>query len=246
MKKYGLREVQYFQPRRNLDTKGVPKDYSAFDEACKHFDTWMTAGYRNRFDTWVLDSSTTLIDASQDKAIILLGSDAYKGAGSKTYEEAKKYGLVSPKKQDFGSERSMTEQFVRMLKDSGKNVVILSHERELTDDSGNVTAIVPLLTGKSQEDVPIMFDEVYRLISKPVGQDVTRTLLTQPDVMHITSRVGSRLGVPNGTLWSYDELKKAVGLVRAAQRKLLEDAAKAAPAPTGTLATPAALEGSRR
>lgn len=218
VKKYGLKHVEFFQPLRNLDSKGIPKDYNAFDAACKYFDDWMVPSKRDQFDTWVLDSCTTLIDASQDKAVILLGDPAFKGAGSKTYEEAKRTGLLVPKLQDYGSERSMTEQFVRMLKDSGKHVVIICHERELTTDSGSLKGIVPLLTGKSQEDIPIMFDEVYRLESKPKGMENVHVLKTQPATVE---RVGSRLGVPNDTEWSYEVLSKVINDIRAEQRKLL-------------------------
>jgi hypothetical protein len=228
VKKYGLKQIQYYQPQRNLTSQGVPKDYNALDEACKYFDLWMTPGKRDQFDTWVLDSATTLIDASQDKAIILLGGK-FKGAASSTYDEAKQYGLVSPKLQDFGAERSMTEQFVRMLVESGKHVVVLCHEREQTNDQGATTAVLPLLTGKSQEDIPIMFHEVYRLQARPVGTEIKRLLQTAP-VGGV--RCGSRLGVPDGTPWEFDALNKVITDLRITQRKLLQDAKQAAPVST--------------
>lgn len=227
VKKYGLKNVQFFQPKRNLDGRGVPKDYNAIDDACKYFDLWMTPANIDKFDTWVLDSATTLIDASTDKAIMLLGDKNFKGAESQTYEMAKRFGLVVPKLQDYGAERSMTEQIVRMLVDSGKNVVVLCHEREQTNDSGATTAVEPLLTGKSKEDIPIMFDEVYRLVAQTVGTTVRRELQTQPLG---GQKVGSRLGVPNGTLWDYESLKGVIDSIRAEQRKLLQDAQQPAPA----------------
>lgn len=218
VKQYGVKQVQYFQPIRNLDSKGVPKDYNAFDAACKYFDDWMVAGKREQFDTWVIDSVTTLIDAGTDKAIMLLGSNTFKGAGSQTYKEAQQTGLVVPKLQDYGAERSMTEQFVRMLLDSGKHVVVICHERVKTDSQGTVEGIGPLLTGKSQQDIPIMFDEVYRLVTKPVGLETKRLLQTTP-VGHV--KVGSRLGVPTDTEWNYESLSKIMAAIRADQRALL-------------------------
>ena len=229
VKRYGLRSIEYFQPVRNLDGKGVPKDYNAIDAACKYFDDWMTPARRDKFDTWVLDSATTLIDASTDKAILLLGGKDFKGAGSTTLEEARRYGLISPKIQDYGAERSMTEQIIRMLVDSDKHVVVICHEREQTNDGGNVTGIVPLLTGKSVEDVPIMFDEVYRLMARPVGTTVVRELRTVPIG---GMKVGSRLGVPDGTPWDYESLLKVITSIRTEQQKLLQAASQLAPAST--------------
>lgn len=218
VKQYGVKQVQYFQPVRNLDSKGVPKDYNAFDAACKYFDDWMVAGKREQFDTWVVDSATTLIDTGTDKAIMLLGSSTFKGAGSQTYNEAKSSGLVVPKKQDYGAERSMTEQFVRMILDSGKHVVLICHERINSTDDGTTTSIGPLLTGKSQQDIPIMFNEVYRLVTKPVGLETKRLLQTAP-IGHV--KVGSRLGVSTDTEWNYESLSKIMAAIRADQRALL-------------------------
>lgn len=219
VKKYGVKQVLYHQPTRNLDAKGVPKDYNALDDACRYFDEWMKPGKVDQFDTWVIDSATTLIEASTDKAIMLLGNNQFKGGGSNTYKEAQTYGLLLPKKQDYGAERSMTEQIVRMVVDSGKHVVVICHERIKSDDDGTVTGIVPLLTGKSQQDIPIMFDEVYRLVTKPVGTETKRLLQTTP-VGNV--KVGSRLGVPQDTEWSYENLSKIFLMLRTEQRALLE------------------------
>ena len=228
--KYGVRNVEFFQPKRILDGKGVPANYNAFDSACLYFDEWMKPGKVDKFDTWVLDSATSLIDASTDKAIILLGGKL-KGSLSNTYEQAKMHGIVVPKRQDYGAERSMTESFIRMLKDSGKNVVVICHEREITNDSGSVTAVVPLLTGKSQQDVPIMFDEVYRLTVKPSGTGMARVLQTQPSG---AVKVGSRLGVPTDTAWDYDTLHKIITDLRTEQKRLAESGT----APAAQPATP--------
>src|SRR4030065_301437 len=35
--KYGLKEIKFFQPVRNTDARGVPRDYNAFDAACRGF-----------------------------------------------------------------------------------------------------------------------------------------------------------------------------------------------------------------
>lgn len=228
IRQHGYKEVQYFQPMRETSAQGVPKNYNAFDAACRYFDECMSPAKRDTFDTWVLDSCTTLIDMAQDKAIILLGDNTFKGAGSKTYEEAQKKGLVVPKKQDYGAERSMTESFVRMLRDSGKHCIIICHERELSTDDGTPIAIVPLLTGKSQEDIPIMFDEVYRLQVKRSGPDLIHILQTEPTTVE---RVGSRLGIKNGTPWNYESLQKALADNKVEREKVISAQGALQPGP---------------
>lgn len=235
IRQHGYKEVQYFQPMREADKLGVPKNYNAFDAACRYFDECMAPAKRDTFDTWVLDSCTTLIDMAQDKAIILLGDATFKGAGSNTYKEAQMKGLVVPKKQDYGAERSMTESFVRMLRDSGKHCIVICHEREISKDDGTITAIVPLLTGKSQQDIPIMFDEVYRLQAKRQGEEIIRSLQTEPVTVE---KVGSRLGIKSGTLWNFESLQKALADNKAEREKVIQ--AQKASQPASVASTTAA------
>lgn len=101
----------------------------------------------------------------------------------------------------------MVEQFVQMVLDSQKHVVLLCHEKEVTSDSGSVTAITPLLTGKGVQAVGLKFDEVYRLKTTKSGNETRRTLMTKSDGI---SMCGSRYGVPDGTEWNYDALIKAM------------------------------------
>lgn len=218
VKQYGLLDIQYEQFRDKFDRRGVPTAHDAFDSACVYFDKWMALGKRDQFDTWVIDSGSTLGMAALYKSIILLGNaEATKefGQRSGTWTAAKKHGLIIPKIQDYGAERSQMEQFVAMVMDSDKNFVLVCHEKELTDDEGNLVGIVPLLTGKSVETVPIMFDEVYSVESKPVGMERTYTLITHPIGVR---KVGTRYGVPDGTPATYEGIKAALDKIRAEQQ----------------------------
>ncbi len=197
------------------DKAGVVMDHTAFDNACRYFDEWMKPvgkwpGFavvgREHFDTWVIDSGTTASEYALNKAIVLLGSKKL-GIASQTHAQAINTGLVYPKMQDWGSERSMVEQFIDMVKDSGKNVVFICHEKELTNDEGIPTAIVPLLTGKGVDSVSLKFDEVYRLTMKRKGTDHIRALQTEPDGL---TKCGSRYGVPNGTEWNWNAIQDAI------------------------------------
>lgn len=212
--KYGFRNFFYETFTENKLVKGVPQSHNAFDDACRFFDEWMKKDGKwkdlhtgkeyavgvDQFDTWIIDSGTTLSEFAQYKAIIIMGGMKL----SKTHEEAMKHGLLVPKIQDYGSERSLVEQFVDMVKSTGKNVVLICHEKETTDDNGNTTAVVPLLTGKSSESISLKFDEVYNLRIKKAGMQTVRYLQTAADGLR---KVGSRYGIPNESAWDWDTVK---------------------------------------
>lgn len=217
IKQYGKRDILYHQ---FYDTKrdkgGVPLNHNALDDASRFFDEMMKPENVDRFDTWVVDTGTTLSEASMNKAIILLGGGGFYGITSKTHTEAKKHGLVVPKIQDYGSERSMVEQFVQMVKDSGKHFIFICHEKERSDKAGNLIDICPLLTGKGVEAVMLKFDEVYSLKVEGNVRTRQRTLLTDSDGIRVA---GSRYGIPAGTEWNYDSIKSALDKLRAQNLK---------------------------
>lgn len=222
--KYGVRNVFYetFTERKLL--KGIPQAHNAFDDACRFFDEWMKKDGKwkdlntgkeyavgvDMFDTWIIDSGTTLSEFAQYKAVIVMGGMKL----SKTHEEAVRHGLIVPKIQDYASERSLVEQFVDMVKSTGKNVVLICHEKELTDDNGNVTGVTPLLTGKSTEAISLKFDEVWNLRVKKAGPNTVRYLQTVADGLR---KVGSRYGVPNESQWDWDTVKGHLDKIHAAQ-----------------------------
>lgn len=226
VKQYGLRDI-FFEvfTEKNL-IKGIPQMHNAFDDGCKFFDEWMKPKGRwsgsdgrmydvgrDMFDTWIIDSGTTLSEVAQYKAVYVMG----KMKLSKTHEQGLSAGLLVPKIQDYSSERSLVEQFVDMVKSSGKNVVLICHEKEITDsDSGNVIEIVPLLTGKSAETVPLKFDEVYNLRVKKKGMDTVRYLQTEQDALR---KVGSRYGLPNESAWNWDSIFSTLKSIKDKQRQ---------------------------
>lgn len=215
VKRHGWRDIQYEQfTEVNVAKSGVIQKANAFDDACRYFDAWMSpkGTWKGKscspemFDTWVIDSGTTLSELALNKAIVLLGDKSF-AAASNTHQQALTHGMVFPKIQDYGSERSLVEQFVQMILDSGKNVVLLCHEKEVTNSQGSVTQIVPLLTGKGVQAVALKFDEVYRLISRRKGTELERTLVTVTDTIAMAK---SRYGIPTGTPWAYDNIIKAI------------------------------------
>lgn len=223
--KYGIRDVFYQEFNETKVAKGVVTQHNAFDDACRYFDEWMkpegtvtdkVTGQvykvgRDQFDTFVIDSCTILSELALNKAVIITGQMKL----SHSHEVGVKLGLIVPKIQDYGAERSLIEQFVDMVMSSGKNIVVLCHEKEVTDDNGNVTAIVPLLTGKSAERIPLKFDEVYNLKAVRQGPNIVRSLQTAADGIR---KVGTRYGIPDGSAWEWDTIKGTLDKIKLAQR----------------------------
>lgn len=206
-KRYGNRSIEYQTfVEKTKNNLGVVTQHNAFDDACRYFDEWMKPGKRDQFDTWVVDSVTALTIAALNKSIILLGTKAL-SVTSTTLEKAIKTGAIYPVLQDWGAERSLVEQFMRMVKDSGKHALLLCHEGEQRDKEGTLIALEPLMTGKSKEIIPAMFDELWYLRVERKGPDVVRYLQTQPDGLR---KCGTRIGVPDGTPYEYDAVVKSL------------------------------------
>lgn len=222
VKQFGLRDVFYEQFEESNVKKGVAITHNAFDDACRYFDEWMKSsgkwkGYdvgRDMFDTFVLDSGTTLSELALNKAVIVLGGMKL----SQTHQQGVGAGLIVPKLQDFGAERSLTEQFIDMVRSSGKNFVLICHEKEVYKGEGKdavLESIVPMFTGKSVEAIPLKFDEVYNLRIKPVGTKTVRYLQTEQDSHR---KAGSRYGIPNEIEPSFDVLKSHIDRIHKAQQ----------------------------
>lgn len=240
IKKHGYRKSIMFErfKEANVDPRGIVRVHNAFDDACRYFDACMKPTgskwkgsngqvmdvHPDMFDTWVIDSGTTLSQFALNKAIVLLGGPGL-GIASKTHAQAINTGLIYPKQQDYGAERSMVKDFIKMVKDSDKNVLVLCHEREITDDNGNLKAVVPLLTGKGVEEIPIMFDEVWNIQRRPVGTEVVIQIITQQTS---TLKVGSRLGVPNQTPFEYSAIRRALDANNEARTAAKQSASTAA------------------
>lgn len=209
LKRHGWRPNTMYEQfhEKSLTKMGVVEIPDAFDAACRYFDESMKKPHVDEFDTWVIDTGTSLADAAMNKSIFLLGGKGFTGSKSHTHEQAMKYGLLLPKQQDFGGERSMAEQFVKMVKDSGKHMVFLCHERTYQNEDGVITKIAPLLTGKSVEAVSAMFDELYRVQLVRKGLDFKRVLKTNTNGVFMA---GTRIGVPDDTEWNWDALQAAL------------------------------------
>jgi len=217
VRKHGVRQFIWEEFYERSFKGAIVTAHNAYDDACKFFDLMMTTANRGRFDTWVIDSGTTLSSDAQNKAVILLGTKDYHFM-SKTQEEALRHGLLVPKIQDYGAERSLVEQFVDMVLSSEKHVVFICHEKEVRNKEGDLISLVPNLIGQSAEAVPLRFDEVYNVqankgelkydkATNKTEQVWDRVCITQPDGLR---KVGSRHGVPDKTPWEFESVMKAI------------------------------------
>lgn len=207
---YSKNVVDVFVPKPDKRTnRGIATEFNVYDSACLYFDESMKKP--DSFDTWVLDSATSLGEAARTKGIILLGGTQLGPKPmSNTQANAIKTGMLLPRLQDFGAERSLLEQFVDMLLDTDKHVVVLAHEKDIYEGEGDDARLVgigPLFTGQSMERVPLKFSEVYNLRSKKEGQAFKRFIQTSPDGIRAC---GSRRGIPDGTEWNYNALTAAL------------------------------------
>lgn len=201
---HGKRDVIYQQfEELNFGKGGVVTRHVAFDQAYEFFETMQKPANADKFDTWVIDSGTTLSEYAANKAAFVLGQMKL----SHTFDKAMSTGLFVQVQQDFGAERSLVEQFVRAVRSTQKHFVFICHEHEATNDAGVVTAIRPLLTGKSRTDVPLLFDEVYNLQAKLVGQGMKRFLVTHTNGIRMAK---TRYGVPDETPWDWESIKRAI------------------------------------
>lgn len=209
--KYGLPDIQYQQFTEKSTTKGgVVSKHNAFDDAFVYYESMMKPDKVDTFDTWVIDTATSLSEVALNKALIFMGQNKL----SQTHQTAMTQGVVVPKLQDYGAERSLIEQFVAMVLGSGKHVVLLCHEKELYEGDV-VVGRVPLLTGKGVEAICALFDEVYNLQTVRKGPDLFHQVTTEAVGKNMAK---SRLGIPSGTEWNWPAIKTELDKISAAQR----------------------------
>lgn len=176
LRKYGVRSIIYekFPEPAVADPKKMP---TAYAKACLFFDEWTAPGKINQWDTAVIDSGTTLSIVARCQALMILG----KLQRSKTLEKAQLHGMEAMEQSDWGAERSLVEKFVKQLLDTGKNVLLLVHEKEVVKNG--VTEIMPLFTGDSKTVIPAMFKDVWQL--RPTIQN------NQPAIKLVASPIGN-------------------------------------------------------
>lgn len=152
-----LEDVVYETIReRDLD-RGVVQSATALDWATDTLDTWLED--RDEWDTLVIDSATAL-----NEMVINKGLEANAKLGiSKSNAQAKSMGIRVMKFQDWGAGMNLFTQFTEWIRSElhNKNIVMVCHEYEKTNDSGAVVSVEPALIGQLRQRVAKDFGEVY-------------------------------------------------------------------------------------
>lgn len=177
----------------------------ALNQAVDKVDEWIAEEdepawnkpYPQHWDTLIVDSASFMTDAS-----IWLALSENKRLGlSKSMEEMVK-GLSKEKKergllvkpmrmQDWGSSTALFMDAVAQWKSIGKNLVIVAHEYEKTDDEGNLLAVQPLVVGQLRNKLPASMDEVWYAKIKGQKADAKAVFQTKPDSKReLKSRLG--------------------------------------------------------
>lgn len=201
--------IQYEQfGVEKLSPRGVPTTYNIYDNACRYFDKSMAKEHVDSFDTWVIDSATTLGESARTKGVILLGGTSLSAKPlSGTQQKAINTGIVVPKIQDYGAERSLVEQFIDMVLQSGKHVVVLAHAKEEYEGEGNdarLVGVTPLLTGQSTQRIPLKFNEVYWIELAKSGPNTDAIVRVSADEK---IKRGSRYGLTDKTKWDWSSIR---------------------------------------
>lgn len=230
VKKYGIRDIEYKTLSEAKRMKGIAMQHNAYDDACSYFDEWMRPGVRDSVNTFIIDSGTSLMEAAQNKAVMVLGG-APKGNSTTTFADAMKTGFLSLVGKDHGGQRSLTEQFIRMIKDSGKNVIVNVHQYETYDDNGTLVSVVPLFTGQSRQVIPAMFKDVWHLKVQGAGSTMKRILTAEYNGIY---QARSELGIGIVENPDYDAIISRIRQRQAEAMKLSPQANPASGVPQGT------------
>ena len=157
------------------------------DEASDQIDEWLADG--TEWDTLIIDSASGLNEAS-----IVKGLDENRRLGqSKSWADWRTSGwTVRPMRiQDWGSAGYLQLKFIEWCRSLNKNIVIIAHEYNNTDERGVTVSYEPLLIGQNRQLVPKSFDEVwYAHMAGTRQQPVGKIQTTSGGKRHCGSRIG--------------------------------------------------------
>lgn len=151
--------------------RGRFKAAEAFDRACDMLDEALELDRKGEmpgigsFDSIVLDNATMLGNVQMNKAIEI--NQIRTSSGNTALNRLRQHNILLPGDNDWGSKMSLMTQFVDWLFGLEKHILLIAHEwKETNFDRSSrrttIEAIRPLFTGKNREDIPLMFDNVWR------------------------------------------------------------------------------------
>lgn len=187
--------------REKLGKRGQFLKAEAFDWAGDRFDEMLEAERKGDIppiDSVVLDNATTLRSFAMAKSIsVSWGADAKTGTSMKRYRDE---GMLIPGDNDYFGEQSLISQLINWLFNLEKHVLVITHEwKEVKTDrktrTRTISEIKPLFTGKQRDDIPTMFDNVWRNESVPLKKKgiISETRTVGDDIIWAGTRFGGVL-----------------------------------------------------
>lgn len=169
----------------------MPDKAEAYDMVCDVIDEALLKIF-DQFDVVILDELSAFGRFAMNK-----GLEINQGTGkSKANEASKKWDMILPGKQDFGTEMGLVKNFlagtIDLLKKNGKHFLVIAHERYLYQSVTNkdgvkvetdvISKILPSFTGKKDIDaIPNMFDLVWHTETVRNGENYIYRMRTQGD-----------------------------------------------------------------
>lgn len=137
---------------------------SALDVACDVLDGWLKD---DSWETLVIDSGSSLSDCALNKGL----EENARLSLSKSREQSKLAGFRVMRMQDWGAGASLFQQFIDWCRSLDRNLILVCHEYQLTDEEGAVIQIEPLLIGQLRQRIGKDFGEVWHFALEGSRQD---------------------------------------------------------------------------
>lgn len=185
---------------------GYVKKPEALERAVGVLKQWFSDKEYDKWDTLIIDSVTALGEICIDQALKNLGKlGSY--TESKTRSDQVEMRIMA--RQDWGPAMSLLKNVIEECRTQcagQKNLFVIAHEHQETNESGAVLGRKPYVIGKSlRNDIPRLFDEVWHI---ELDRDGTPVLYTKGSKRF---EAGSRLGLPDEIKDpTYDKIMKAV------------------------------------
>lgn len=172
-------QIAYDWVTETRGQRGKFEEAEAFDRACDLLDEALEQDRKGKvpgiesFDSLVIDNATMLGNVQMNKAMTI--NQLRSKSGSKALKRLREHDIVIPGDNDWMSKMSLMTQFVDWLFSLDKHVLFVAHEwRETStnrsDHTTNIEKIRPMFTGKNREDIPLVFDNVWRMTTSGSGR----------------------------------------------------------------------------
>lgn len=148
-----------------------PTAYEAWD---REYSTMIRQGIFNDIGTYCLDSATLWADSILNWIL---------KKNNRTEQ--------NPQIQDWGQQMKLIYEHIKVFTTLPCDCVLTGHIDYDKDEASGILVGRIMLTGKMKEKLPILFDEVYRLVAKETSKGTERLLQTQPERMYMAK---TRLG----------------------------------------------------